>query len=116
MVAGCRSALIPVISIIPIVSFINPVIHTQNSCVSMDAPAFFTDPYKNPYLVKKTENVLATMKIKGTGKRSDPTESSFVLPGGLSILEATIKAKENHNHKSYRIYPHNKVVRMITYA
>jgi hypothetical protein len=91
--------------------------YCQNTKISVDAPKYFLDPYQTAKKCgisdsnansRSRESFCRTL-AKGSRYQS-PFESSYVLPGGSSILEATIKSKEINSRSTYRLYSGGKFV------
>lgn len=79
----------------------------QRTKISEDCPAFFFNPHKvtNYDFTAPRPSFTRTM-----AKKSEMgNESCFVLPGGESVLAATMKSRKTHadGRKSYRIYDYD---------
>lgn len=79
----------------------------QRTKISEDCPAFFFNPHKatNYDFTAPRPSFTRTM-----AKKSEMgNESCFVLPGGESVLAATMKSRKSHadGRKSYRIYDYD---------
>lgn len=89
----------------------------QSTKISVDAPRHFLRPHRESAKVginqtKSRESFCRTL-TKGS-KFQSPYESSYVLPGGASMLEATMKSKETFTKSSYRLFIDGNRVSIMT--
>lgn len=89
----------------------------ERTKISSDAPNYFLDPHfdygiKHPHSDHHPR--FARLAFTGTftkaGRNNEPNESAHVLPGGQSILNATLNSKENLPKSNYRKFFHDKQV------
>lgn len=76
--------------------------------ISDDCPAFFFNPHK---ATNYDFTITRPSFTRTMAKKSDiGNESCYVLPGGESVLEATMKSRKSHadGRKSFRIYNDGK--------
>lgn len=79
----------------------------QNTMLSVDVPPSFFNPHKQYHydVTKRRESFTKSLTRQQRGN-----DSSYVLPGGESLLNVTMKSRELTLHRKDRIFPHEKQV------
>lgn len=82
--------------------------------ISIDAPKEFFNPHKTYHFDPSIKQESFSQTLTRGSKVKVQNEAAYVLPGGESVLKATIKSQENlHQKKDFQLYPEGKRVSFI---